>query len=149
MPKKEAERSGPSPENLEESRTIENLRRAYAEEAALYFRYMYYAALAEFEGLDRHSAAFKEIAEGGVNAVQGSLDFLKLVRDPETGIALGGTFKNLEALAQTETKQFSQTYPEMAKTARREGFSDIASWFDTLEKSKRSHVRRLRKLADD
>ena len=136
-------------ENLEESRTFENLRRAFAEEAALYFRYLYLATLAEFEGLDRPSALFKEIAEGGVNAVHGSLDFLKLVRDPETGIAPGGTFKNLEVMVQSETKQSSETYPEMARTARREGFSDIASWFDTLEKSKRSHVRKLRKLADD
>jgi rubrerythrin len=136
-------------ENLEASRTFENLRRAFAEEAALYFRYLYFATLAEFEGLDRHSAAFKEIAEGGVNAVHGSFDFLKLVRDPESGIVVGGTFKNLESLVSSETKQYSQTYPEMAKTARREGFSDIASWFDTLEKSKRSHVRRLRKLADE
>ena len=39
-----------------------------------------------------------------------------------------------------------QTYPEMAKKARQEGFPDIAGWFDTLEKLKRSHVRKLRKV---
>jgi rubrerythrin len=135
-----------SVEKLEDSRTFENLRRAFAEEAALAYRYLYYAVLAEFEGMEKHSALFKEIAEGGASAVQGSFDFLKLVRDPDSGIAVGGTFKNLESLVQTETKQFNSTYPEMARIAREEGLTDIASWFDTLEKAKRAHVRKLKTL---
>lgn len=135
-----------STEKLEDSRTFENVRKAFAEEAALVFRYLYYATLAEFEGMEKHSALFKEISEGGTTNVQGCFDFLKLVRDPESGIAVGGTFKNLESLVQTETKQFNQTYPEMAKTAREEGLTDIASWFETLEKAKRAHVQKLSKL---
>jgi rubrerythrin len=135
-----------SAEKLEESRTFENLRRAFAEEAALVYRYLYYATLAEFEGMEKHSALFKEIAEGGSSLVQGSFDFLKLARDPDSGIAVGGTFKNLESLAQTETKQFNQTYPEMARIAREEGLTDVASWFDTLEKAKRAHARKLKML---
>lgn len=134
---------------LERSRTFENLRAAFSEEAALVFRYLYYSTLADFEGMDRHAALFKDIAEGGDACVQGCFDFLKLARDPESGIAVGGTLKNIESLIQTETRQHSQTYPEMAKTAREEGFTDIASWFDTLQKAKRSHVRKLRKLSDD
>ena len=133
-------------EKLEDSRTFENVRKAFAEEAALVFRYLYYATLAEFEGMEKHAALFKEIAEGGTSSVQGCFDFLKLVRDPESGIAVGGTLKNLESLVQTETKQHNQTYPEMAKTAREEGLTDIASWFETLEKAKRAHVQKLRKL---
>lgn len=135
-----------SAEKLEDSRTFENLRKAFAEEAALAFRYLYYAALAEFEGREKHSALFKEIAEGGAQSAHGSFDFLKLVKDPESGIAVGGTLKNLESLVQTETKQFNSTYPEMAKTAREEGLTDIASWFETLEKAKRAHVQKLRSL---
>jgi rubrerythrin len=136
-------------EHLEDSRTFENVRKAFAEEAALVFRYLYYATLAEFEGRDKHAALFKEFAEGGAMHVQGSFDFLKLVRDPESGIAVGGTLKNLESLVQTETKQHNSTYPEMAKTAREEGLTDIASWFDTLEKAKRAHVSKLRKLPNE
>jgi rubrerythrin len=138
-----------SSEKLEDSRTFENLRRAFAEESALVFRYLYYATLAEFEGMEKHAALFKEFAEGGNAAVQGSFDFLKLVRDPESGIAVGGTFKNLESLVQTETKQFNSTYPEMARVAREEGLTDIASWFDTLEKAKRAHVQKLKKLPNE
>lgn len=135
-----------SAEKLEESRTFENVRKAFAEEAALVFRYLYYATLAEFEGLDKHAALFKELAESGTTNVQGCFDFLKLVRDPESGIAVGGTFKNLESLLQTESRQSASLYPEMARAAREEGLTDIASWFDTLEKAKRAHVQRLQKL---
>src|SRR5262249_7373397 len=124
----------------------ENLRQAFAEEASLFFRYLYYATVAEFEGLDKHSTLFRQIAEGGTSSVHGCLDYLRLVCDPESGIPVGGTFKNLESLVQGETRQYSQTYPEMAKTARQEGFPDIAGWFDALEKLKQSHVRKLREL---
>jgi rubrerythrin len=136
-------------EKLEDSRTFENVRKAFAEEAALVFRYLYYATLAEFEGLEKHAALFKEIAEGGTSSVHGCFDFLKLVRDPDSGIAIGGTFKNLESMLQSETRQYNQTYPEMARTAREEGLTDIASWFETLEKAKRAHVQKLRKLSHE
>ncbi len=129
------------------SRTFENLRAAFAEEAALAYRYLYFSVLADFEGLDRHSALFKEIAEGGEDFVQGCFDFLKLARDPDSGLAVGGTLKNMESLLQIEARQQGRTYPEMAQAARMEGFPDIASWFDTLEKAKRAHVQKLRKLS--
>jgi rubrerythrin len=134
---------------LENTRTFKNVRLAFADEAELVFRYLYCATLAEFEGLEKHAALFKEIAEGGTCGVHGCLDFLKLAQDPESEIAFGGTLRNLESLAQTETRQHDQTYPEMAKAAREEGLPDIASWFETLEKAKRAHVRRLKGLGHE
>ncbi len=135
-------------DELEKSRTLDNLEKAFAEEARLVFRYLYYATIAEFEGRQDHARAFKELAESGSSGVHGCFDFLRLVADPDSGIAVGGTPKNLESLLQTEARQHAKIYPEMAKVARQEGFPDIASWFETLEKSKRSNVRKLRKLAD-
>jgi len=135
-------------EELEKSETVRNLRRAFAEEAALAARYAYFATLAEFEGLARHSELFKELAESGRCGAGGCFDFLKRVKDDETGLAVGGTLKNLQSLVQTEARRQGRTYPEMARAARREGFTDIASWFDTLEKSTRAHLRKLRELAD-
>ena len=131
---------------LENSRTFKNMRTAFADEAELVFRYLYCATLAEFEGLEKHSALFKEIAEGGACSVHGCLDFMKLAQDPDSEIAVGGTLRNLESLVQSETRQHDQTYPEMARVAREEGLPDIASWFETLEKAKRAHVHRLKEL---
>ena len=39
-------------------------------------------------------------------------------------------------------------YPGMAKTARGEGFDEIADWFETLAKAERSHANRFQKALD-
>jgi rubrerythrin len=38
-------------------------------------------------------------------------------------------------------------YPSMAKSAREEGFDDIAEWFETLAKAEKSHAGRFDKAA--
>ena len=39
-------------------------------------------------------------------------------------------------------------YPGMARTAREEGFDEIADWFETLAKAERSHAGRFQKVLD-
>jgi len=39
-------------------------------------------------------------------------------------------------------------YPGMAKSAREEGFEEIADWFETLAKAERSHANRYQKALD-
>ena len=39
-------------------------------------------------------------------------------------------------------------YPAMAKSAREEGFDDIADWFEILAKAERSHANRFQKALD-
>jgi rubrerythrin len=39
-------------------------------------------------------------------------------------------------------------YPSFAKTAREEGFEDIAEWFETLARAERSHAGRFQKGLD-
>jgi rubrerythrin len=36
----------------------------------------------------------------------------------------------------------------MARTAREEGFDEIADWFETLAKAERSHANRYQKALD-
>jgi hypothetical protein len=36
----------------------------------------------------------------------------------------------------------------MAKTARDEGFDEVADWFETLAKAERSHANRYQKALD-
>jgi rubrerythrin len=133
---------------LERSETYKNLRTSYFEEASLAFRYRFFAIIAEFEGLDSFAALFKQMAEGGTMSAHGALDLLRGTRDPDSAIPTGGTQQNLESLLQTEIKQYTESYPAMAQIARDEGFTDVASWFDTLEKLKRSHVQKLKRLKD-
>ena len=129
---------------LEKTRTFENLKKAFFEEAGLAFRYQFFATIAQFEGLESYQALFQNFAEGGKMNVEGLLDFLRTARDPSSDIPFGRTMQNAESAMQTETKQFTETYPEMARTAREEGLTDIASWFDTLEKLKHSRAQKLK-----
>ena len=44
-----------------------------------------------------------------------------------------------------ETHEYTDMYPGMAKTARDEGFDEVADWFETLAKAERSHANRYEK----
>ena len=54
----------------------------------------------------------------------------------------------LEAAIHGETHEYTDMYPGMAKTARDEGFDEIADWFETLAKAERSHANRYQKALD-
>ena len=68
--------------------------------------------------------------------------------DPATGLPIGGTDDNLKAAIAGETHEYTDMYPGMAKTARDEGFDEIADWFETLGKAERSHANRFQKALD-
>ncbi len=76
------------------------------------------------------------------------MDFLKEVCDPVTGVAIGTTEQNLRSAVEGETYEYTQMYPGFAKTAREEGFEELADWFETLAKAERSHANRFTKALD-
>jgi rubrerythrin len=76
------------------------------------------------------------------------MDFLKSVGDPVTDVAFGNTRQNLQSAIEGETYEYTQMYPGMARTAREEGFPEIAEWFETLAKAERSHAGRFTKGLD-
>ncbi len=135
--------------SFESSQTFENLRKAFEEEATLFFRYKYFQVIADYEGLDKIRKILKDFSDGSIDNVHGSLDFLRNFKDPASNVPIGNTQQNIKSILQTEIEQSSMNFPQMAKVARDEGFSDVASWFDTLEKLKRSHVATLNELKED
>ena len=62
----------------------------------------------------------------------------------------GGLFPRgrVKAAIAGETHEYTDMYPGMAKSARDEGFTDIADWFETLAKAERSHANRFQKALD-
>ena len=133
---------------LKGSKTEENLKHAFAGESQANRRYLYFAQKADVEGYPDVAALFRSTAEGETGHAHGHLDFLKEVGDPATGEPIGKTEKNLKAAVAGETYEYTQMYPGMAKTARDEGFDDIADWFETLAKAERSHANRYQKAID-
>jgi len=65
-----------------------------------------------------------------------------------TGTPIGPTDKNLRAAILGETHEYTDMYPGMARTAREEGFDEIADWFETLAKAEKSHAGRFQRALD-
>ena len=133
---------------LKGSKTEENLKAAFAGESQANRRYLYFAQKADVEGYNDVSAVFRSTAEGETGHAHGHLEFLEEVGDPATGKPIGDTKSNLVSAVAGETHEYTDMYPGMAKTAREEGFKEIADWFETLAKAERSHAGKFQKTLD-
>ena len=100
------------------------------------------------EGYPDVAGLFRDTADGETGHAHGHLDYLKQVGDPATGLPIGDTELNLKAAVAGETHEYTDMYPGMAKSAREEGFDDIAEWFETLAKAEKSHAGRFQKALD-
>jgi rubrerythrin len=133
---------------LKGSKTAKNLADAFAGESQANRRYLYFAQKADIEGYNDVSTVFRSTAEGETGHAHGHLEFLEAVGDPATGKPIGDTTLNLKAAIAGETHEYTDMYPGMAKTAREEGFDEIADWFETLAKAEKSHAGRFQKALD-
>ena len=125
---------------LKGSKTEQNLKDAFAGESQANRRYLYFAAKADVEGFNDVSAVFRSTAEGETGHAHGHLEYLEASGDPATGLPIGDTKLNLQASIAGETHEYTDMYPGMAKTARAEGFNEIADWFETLAKAEKAHA---------
>ena len=123
---------------LKGSKTENNLKEAFAGESQANRRYLYFA----------QKAVFRSTAEGETGHAHGHLEFLEEVGDPATGKPIGETKDNLASAVAGETHEYTDMYPGMAKTAREEGFEEIADWFETLAKAEKSHAGKFQKTLD-
>jgi rubrerythrin len=133
---------------LDGTKTHENLKEAFAGESQANRRYLYFARRADIEGLTDASSLFRDTAEGETGHAFGHMDFLAEVGDPATGEPVGSTDKNLASAVAGETYEFTAMYPGFAKTARDEGFDEIADWFSTLARAEKTHAGRFKKALD-
>ena len=88
---------------------------------------------------------FRSTAEGKTGNTHGHLEYLEEVGDPATGKPIGDILKTAIA---SETHEYTDMYTGMARAAGREGFGEIADWFETLAKAERSHANRFQKALD-
>ena len=133
---------------LKGSKTEDNLKAAFAGESQANRRYLYFAQKADVEGHNDVAAVFRSTAEGETGHAHGHLEYLEASGDPATGLPIGETSNNLKAAIAGETHEYTDMYPGMARTAREEGFDEIADWFETLAKAEKSHAGRFQKALD-
>lgn len=135
--------------SLKGSKTEQNLKDAFAGESQANRRYLYFAQKADVEGYNDVSAVFRSTAEGETGHAHGHLEFLEDCGDPATGEPMGTTSNNLKSAIAGETHEYTDMYPGMARTAREEGFDEIADWFETLAKAEKSHAGRFQRALNE
>ena len=133
---------------LKGSKTQDSLKYAFAGESQANRRYLYFAKAADIEGYPDVAGLFRDTAEGETGHAHGHLEYLKKVGDPATDLPIGDVGEMLKSAVAGETHEYTDMYPGMAKTAREEGFAEIADWFETLAKAERSHAGKFQKALD-
>ncbi len=130
---------------LNGTKTHENLKNAFAGESQANRRYLYFARRADIEGYPDIGGLFRDTSEAETGHAFGHLDYLKEVGDPVTNVPIGNTRMNLKSAVEGETYEYTEMYPGFSRTAREEGFDEIADWFETLARAEKSHAGRFTK----
>lgn len=128
--------------NLKGSKTEANLQAAFAGESQARNKYSYFASKAKKEGYEQIAAIFLETAE---NEKEHAKMWYKLLNDGK----INSTAENLKDAAAGENYEWTNMYAEFAKTAREEGFVDIAEKFEGVAKIEKEHEDRYKKLLDN
>lgn len=129
--------------HLSGTKSLENLKAAFAREAQMNRRYLYFARRADIEGFPEVGGLFRDLAEAETGHAFGHFDFIKEVGDPLTDEGVGNTEQNLKAAIAGEVYDYAEFYPGLARVARDEGFEELAEWFETLTRAERAHTGRL------
>jgi rubrerythrin len=126
------------------------LKAAFEGESKANRRYLYFANMADVAGAPDVAAVFRNTAEGETGHAHGHMEYLidGGSGDPETGLPASTVEQALESAIAGETHEYTDMYPGMAKTARDEGFEEIADWFATLAKAERSHANKFTKTLE-
>ncbi len=137
-------------EKLVGTKTEQHLKDAFAGESKANRRYLYFANMADIAGATDVANIFRHTAEGETGHAHGHMEYLLTggAGDPGTGLSAATVAEALESAIHGETHEYSDMYPGMAKTARDEGFDEIADWFETLAKAERSHANKFRKTLE-
>ena len=132
------------------TKTEQSLKEAFAGESQANRRYLYFANQADIAGANDVAAVFRSTAEGETGHSHGHMEYLITggAGEPGTGMPAKTVAEALQAAIAGETHEYTDMYPGMAKTAREEGFDEIADWFETLAKAERSHANKFTKTLE-
>lgn len=127
---------------LDGSKTLENLKKAVAGESQARTKYNIYGEIARKEGYEKIGDVFDMTAS---NERAHAELWLSLLSEgiPAT------TQKALENAAGGERYEWTDMYADFAKTAREEGFDNIAALFDMVGSIEKEHEERFRCLIDE
>lgn len=127
---------------LKGSKTEKNLQQAFAGESQAHAKYQYYASKAKKDGYVQIGNLFEETA---INEKEHAKIWFKLLHGGE----IPTTELNLEDAAAGENYEWTDMYAGFAKTAKEEGFDEIAYLFKSVAAIEKVHEERYRKLIEN
>ena len=125
---------------LKGSKTEKNLMTALEGEAFAHLKYEFYASQAKKDGFVEIQDIFLETSK---NEKEHGKVWFKLLHDGE----VPNTLVNLKESMEVEKYEWSDMYKNFAKTAREEGFDDIAELFELTSTIEKAHEERYKVLA--
>ena len=127
---------------LKGSKTEQNLQTAFAGESQAHTKYLYYSSKAIKEGYIQIGRLFEETAKNEKEHAKIWFKFLHGGEIPDTAT-------NLTDAANGENYEWTDMYAGFAKTAKEEGFEDIAFLFEKVGAIEKAHEERYRKLLEN
>ncbi len=132
------------------TKTEKHLLESFAGESQARNRYNYFSSQAKKEGYEQISWIFADTAE---NEKEHAKRFFKFLEGGDVEITasypagvIGKTIDNLRAAASGENLEHTVLYPEAARIADEEGFSEIATVFREIAEVEEQHEKRYRAL---
>ncbi len=137
--------------SIKGSKTEINLLTSFAGESQARMRYTFFSSAAKKEGFVQIADLFLETAEQEKEHAKRMFKFLEggmveITASYPAGV-IGKTRDNLLAAASGEHEEWSLLYPAFAKTAREEGFADVATMYEKISVAEQYHEQRYRALA--
>ena len=127
---------------LKGSKTEQNLLAAFAGESQARNKYTYYASKAKKDGYEQIAAIFEETAG---NEKEHAKIWFKQLHNGE----VPSTIENLQDAISGETFEFEDMYADFAKTAKEEGFDQIARLFEMVGEIEKHHAERFKVLLEN
>ena len=138
--------------SLKGSQTEKNLLASFAGESQARNRYTYFASVAKKEGFEQISAIFGDTAD---NEKEHAKVFFKYLEGGMAEITalypagvIGDTLANLKAAAEGEKAEWGSIYPDFAKVAKEEGFTEVYNSFSQIAQVEKEHEARYNLLAE-
>lgn len=138
--------------------TAKKLYAAYVGESQARNRYNYFSKVAKKEGYVLVSKIFDETSDQEKEhgswfykmlqqfKEEESFDEMKVLPEAEFPTTLGTTIENLKSAIAGEDMEWQTLYPDIVKTAEKEGYSAIAKRVSAIIKAEKHHSERYGKL---
>ena len=126
----------------EGTKTLENLKAAFAGESQARNKYTYFASKAKKDGSQQIAAIYKETS-------QNEKEHAKMWYKELHGGEILSTTENLKEAIEGENYEWTNMYEEFAKTAEEEGFPELAYKFRAVGQIEKHHEERFKKLLNN